>query len=724
MNSSRSVGSHRTGLAAHAAAGMALILVAGHAPRAQQTASSAQSPDELQEVVVTAQRRSEDIQKIPLAITAVSADAISNQGITDPVGLQDLVPSLNIVQRGGTGTNIAVRGLVSNTTAPQGGPSVSVNVDDIFVARTQATNANFFDIDRIEVLRGPQGTLYGKNSTAGAVNIITNNPTQTFGANVSVETGDYGEVITNGMVNLPVNDQLAVRAAFQTVKHDGYIGQLDDADSWAARVKVLYTPIDDLSFLVNAHYNHQGGHGPTDVGVSLAPGAVNPANPWTQNLYPDDAGSQNTDIWGIDGHAVWQLPFATVTYIAGYEVLDINNSEITQLGAVSVFSQVSHAVSNELRLTSAGVAKEAGTFSWVAGAYSFNEKQSYDPTIAAGFVNVVEREPSIPDNSQAGFGQATYAILDRLRVTAGVRYTHDYEAQTGTFTENIAGNSLEFPISGSVSYDNISWKGAIEGDITDRVLGYVSVTTGYHAGGLTDSIPAVAPQGNTYRPEHVKDYEAGIKGRWFENRVQFNTDVFYYDYRDLQVGVTAPPFFPTTYNANKARLEGWETEGSWLITQYDLLGFSTIYEDSKYLDYCVPSAYYLGNGAITTCPSGELGYNYASQSFANVPKWAGTLNYQHTFPLPNGDHLVPALNSRFKSRYTAGNVTEVLPAYTNSSATVTYGSHTDHWSVMLFVRNIENKPDYTSTGTLLDPTLDYRTLAPPRTYGVRFTATW
>lgn len=724
MRSIRHVGLRRAGLGLRATAGVFWVLFGCASLQAQQSSSDTQNPGELQEVVVTAQRRSEDIQKIPLAITAVSSDAISNQGITDPVGLQDLVPSLNIVQRGGTGTNIAVRGLVSNTTAPQGGPSVSVNVDDIFVARTQATDASFFDVNRIEVLRGPQGTLYGKNSTAGAVNIITNNPTQTFGANVAVEAGDYGSLITSGMVNLPVNDELAVRAAFQTVKRDGYIGQLDDADSWAFRVKVLYTPIEDLSLLVNAHYNHQGGHGPTDVGVSLAPGAVNPSNPWTQNLYPDDVGAQNTDIWGIDGHAVWQMPFATLTYIAGYEVLDINNAKITQLGAVSVFSQVSHAVSNELRLTSASQAKTAGSFAWVVGAYSFNEKQSYDPTIAAGFVNVVEREPSIPDNSQAGFGQATYAILDRLRFTAGVRFTHDYEAQTGTFTENIAGNALEFPISGSVSYNNVSWKGAFEGDITEKVLGYVSVTTGYHAGGLTDSIPAIAPQGNTYRPEHVKDYEAGIKGRWFDNRVQFNTDVFYYDYRDLQVGVTAPPFFPTTYNANKARLAGWETEGSWLITQYDLVGFSTIYEDSKYLDYCVPSAYYIGNGAITLCPSGELGYNYASQPFANVPRWAGTLNYQHTFPLPNGDRLVPAVNSRFKSSYTAGNSTEVLPSYTNTSATVTYGSHNDHWSVMLFVRNIENKPDYTSTGTLLDPTLDYRTLAPPRTYGVRLTASW
>ena len=178
MIASLSVRWCRSGPGVQAAAAVALVLLGGESLHAQQSASDAQNPGELQEVVVTAQRRSEDIQKIPLAITAVSSEAIANQGITDPVGLQDLVPSLNIVQRGGTGTNISVRGLVSNTTAPQGGPSVSVNVDDIFVARTQATDANFFDVDRIEVLRGPQGTLYGKNSTAGAVNIITNNPTQ------------------------------------------------------------------------------------------------------------------------------------------------------------------------------------------------------------------------------------------------------------------------------------------------------------------------------------------------------------------------------------------------------------------------------------------------------------------------------------------------------------------------------------------------------------------
>jgi iron complex outermembrane receptor protein len=283
---------------------------------------------------------------------------------------------------------------------------------------------------------------------------------------------------------------------------------------------------------------------------------------------------------------------------------------------------------------------------------------------------------------------------------------------------------VAFPISGEVRFSNTSWKAGIEKDLTEHVMAYASVTTGYHAGGLTDSIPATAPQGNTYKPEHVTDFEAGVKGRWFDNRVQLNSDVFYYDYRNLQVGVLAPPFFPTTYNADKARLMGLESEGSWLITANDLFSFSVIYEDSKYIDYCVPSAQYTGTGPIVTCPSGELGYNYDNQSFSNVPKWAGNVNFQHTFPLPNGAKIVPALLSRFKGRYTAGNATEVLPSYTNSSATLTFSAPQDRWSAMLFVRNIENKPDYTSTGVLIDPTLDLRTLVPPRTYGIRLSAHW
>jgi iron complex outermembrane receptor protein len=708
----------RDGVRTCVAVGLTATLLASGAVRAADASTDSGG---LEEIVVTAQRRAEDLQKTPLAITALNSEQLATQGVVNPLGLQDLVPSLNVVERGGTGTNIAVRGLVTDTTAPQGGPSISVNVDDIFVARTQATNASFFDVKRIEVLRGPQGTLYGKNSTAGAVNIITNDPIMGFAANAGVETGNYGTINTNGMVNLPISSDLAVRAAFQTLKHDGYIGQLDDADSYAGRIKLLYQPSEQFSFLVNAHYSHQGGHGPTDVGYSLVPGAANPENPWTQNLYPADAGHLNNKLWGIDTHLVWQMPFATLTYISGFEVLQIDNAQITQLQANSTFSQVSRALSQEVRLSSLSDATTAGTFKWIAGAYYFNERQSYSPDIASGPLHVIEVEPSIPDHSVALFGQGTYALTDWLRATAGIRYTHDNESQHGTFTEMVGPNVISFPITGDVSYSNVSWKAGLEADVSQHVMAYASVTTGYHAGGLTDSIPATAPQGNTYRPERLTDFEAGLKGRFFDNRLQINGDVFYYNYHDLQVGVLAPPFFPTTYNANRARLFGVELEGSWRATVDDLLGFSVIYENSKYLDYCVPSAYYNGSVPITTCPSGVQGYNYDSLPFSNVPRWAGNLSYQHTFTLPGGSHLIPSLSSRFRSHYTAGNAGEVLPSYTNSTATLTFQPQNGHFSVMLYGRNLENKPDYTSTGTLINPTLDLRTPVPPRTYGVRAT---
>ncbi|MBV8806053.1 MAG: TonB-dependent receptor, partial [Sinobacteraceae bacterium] len=448
----------------------AAICIACSSTQAQELTAPDSTVAQLQEVVVTAQRHSQDLEKTPLAITAVSADALINQGVTSPLGLQDLVPSISIIQHAGTGTNIAIRGLVTNTTAPQGGPSVSVNVDEIFVARTQATDSALFDINRIEVLRGPQGTLYGKNSTAGAVNIITNEPQQTFEANASVEAGNYSAVTTSGMVNVPINSELFIRGAFQTVDHDGYIGELEDERGYAGRIKLLYMPLDDVSVLLNTHFNHQGGHGSTDVGYSLAPTAVNPSNPWTQNLYPQNAGHLNNDIWGVDLRVSWNAPFATLAYIGGYEVLDIGQAQITQLAAVSTFSQISRAFSNELRLVSNTQATTAGSYSWVAGLYFFNERQSYDPNIASGPLHVIEVEPAIPDNSRAVFVQATYAILDRLRLTGGVRYTHDDESQEGTFTEIIGPNRTEFPITGSVTYSNVSWKGGVEIDLSDRVM--------------------------------------------------------------------------------------------------------------------------------------------------------------------------------------------------------------------------------------------------------------
>ncbi len=693
----------------------------------------------LEEVVVTAQRRVQDIEKTPLQITALSGGDLATRGVVDMSGLQDAVPSLNIVERPGTGMNIAVRGLLTNTTVPQGGPSISVNVDDIFVPRTQATNANLFDVQRVEVLEGPQGTLYGKNATAGAINIITNDPGRELAANAALTIGNYGEIDSSGMLNVPLGDSVAIRGAFQTVHHHGYIGQFNDADSAAGRIKLLYTPTPDLSILLNGHYNHQGGHGPADVGYPIGPrspvmpGTFDPGNPWAQDLYPADYGALDRTIWGIDLHAVWDAPFARFTYIFGDEVFETHDERLAQLGALATSSQSSRALSHELRISSRDGSAAAGSLTWVAGAYVFDETQSYFPAIGSGPLHVVEIEPAIPDKSRAVFGQLTYSVLAHLRITGGVRYTHDSESQNGTFTETLALPPpappvvLQFPISGNVTFSSVSWKAGLEADLSEHALAFASVSTGYHAGGLIDTIPANAPTGNAYRPEHVTDYELGIKSRSLDGRLQINGDVFYYDYRDLQVGVIAPPFFPTTYNAHKARLYGAELQGTWLATSADRLSVSAIYESAKYVDYCVPSAEFSGSIPVTICPDGQLGYDYSNTAFANVPRWAGTLGYRHIFDLPNGATVVPEITSRLSGRRPSGaGDPEVLPSYSNSSATLTYSARGDAWSVMAYVRNIEDEPDYTSSSFLPQVVADtyVHTLVPPRTYGVTATVAW
>jgi len=696
------------------------------------SAADSTSAGQLEEVIVTAERHSVDIEKTPLAITAISGSALEREGVVDAQGLQDIVPSLNITTTGENGTSIAIRGLVSQSLAPQGGPAAAVNIDDVYIARSQATVASFFDIQRVEVLEGPQGTLYGKNSTAGVVNIITNDPAQNYDGYVSVDVGNFNEITIAGAQNVPITSQLALRASFQSVHHDGYIGQLDDADSYAARIKLMYTPVDDLSIVLSGHYNHIGGYGDGDVAYSLAPGAVNPSNPWTNNEYQPDTTQANRYIRGLEGRAVWDLHFATLTYIVGEEDLNLVNDKEAGGGSPSNINQLSHTVSNELRLASANQSSQAGSLRWVAGAYAFNESQSFAPVFgsATSPISVHLNEPDIPDSSQAVFGQATYSLTDTTRLTGGLRWTHDYEAQIGTFAVEFNGSPEpflpHFPVTGSVTNSNLSWKLGLEQDLTPNVLGYLSATTGYHAGGLDDTVPATAAQGNVYSPEKVIDYEAGIKARWYDNRLQVNANIFYEDYTDMQVGVTSvQASLPGIYNADKARLMGAELSSSWLITKDDLLRYSFIYEDSRYVSFCVPSALYTGSGPITQCASGQMGYNYSAFPFNYVPKWAGNLSYQHTFELNGGGAIVPRVATRFKTQYTGGVETYEMPAYSNSEAMLTYQAPADRWSIMAYVRNIEDKPDYTySNNQMGSPIHIYLIPGAPRTYGLHLDINW
>ena len=247
--------------------------------------------DVLQEVVVTAQKRSEDVQKVPIAISVLSGADLLAAGAVYAVDLNTLVPGLQIVSSGPFAM-ASIRGIGNQQVNSFGDPAVGYNIDGVVEDRSIDTTTAFYDVQRIEVLKGPQGTLYGRNATGGAINIITNKPTDTLGAGLQLDVGDVFPLTHNatGSVNVPLTSTLASRIAFQTVNHQGYFTDgYNDADDAAARIELLYTPADAVSLLFSADWLHQGGKGPEDEPLPAGSDGQNPSNPWDQHYYGNSA---------------------------------------------------------------------------------------------------------------------------------------------------------------------------------------------------------------------------------------------------------------------------------------------------------------------------------------------------------------------------------------------------------------------------------------------------
>ncbi len=678
----------------------------------------------LEEVVVTAQHHSENIQSVPAAISAIDGEKLAEAGITDASGLSELVPSVRAYVNA-TGTAIAIRGVMTNNPNPQGDPSLSFNVDDVYKARTQATGGVFYDVNRIEVLRGPQGTTYGRNAVAGVINVVTNDPVDHFDAGASLELGSYGLVGSTGMINVPVTEDLAVRAAFDTLNHEGYISDhFDDADDVGGRVKTLYRPNQDVSLLVTADYYHKGGYGSADV---LYP-YVNPKTPYQNSYYPSDYGNMDRTDWGLSARLTWDLGPASLTYIPSYQNFR-ESDQSGQLGALSHDYLTSLAYSQELRIASNDSGeKTAGTLQWLAGLFWYKEDQSYQlnivqplkPLTSAPPYMLVDNGnwPSIPTDSYAGYAQGTYSATDWFRLIGGLRYTMDDKSQNGTETVSIAppfGPTIhQVAIGGPTNY-NLSYKAMAEADVASNAMLYGGLTTGYHGGGEFDG----QSPGNIYGPEKIADYELGVKSRWFDNRLQLNLDGYYYDYRNNQVSVLIPPFTVGETNAKSSEALGTELDLEYKLTQHDKISVSASYEFTDYTDYFVPARYSPSGGTPV-----EGGVSYDGEPFANTPRFSGTVGYQHNFDLADGSAVTAGVSSYMRSSYwttTTHVANTYLSGYSNTAVNLTYISPDGKWTVNAYGRNLENKADPTSVGNASGPQL-YASLSPPRTFGVRVSA--
>lgn len=628
----------------------AMVAVQAHG---QQTGSDTPT---LEEVIVTAEKREESLQKTAIAVTALGGDALLEAGVSQAQDLNKMVPGLGIGTGAGSASQIYLRGVGTYGVTALSDPAVAFNVDGVYLARSVGINGNFYDVERVEVLKGPQGTLYGRNATGGAVNLVSAKPKRDFEAGVALDMGNYDLVKVDGFVNLPVTDTFAARIAAQRTRRDGYqTDGYDDDDSTGARVHLLFDPSEQFKLLVTGSYLRLRGKGSANVPVT-ANGFVDNGNPWrgmsetapialagaagagTPSDYLTnglDFGSGYLDVTvkslsaQVDSH----LGFGDLTVIANHMQTD-NGTKSYQ--PIFLFWQNDVAKQNSLEARLAG---DIGPVRWVGGLYYFNEDQRTNYWVDQGYAfnqSGVDLD-KLDDTTYAAFGEITYSLTDRLRLIAGARYTHEKKEQDGQIlnTEGapcallgsteipVTGVAAIFPqtsgttyatpfcrdtMTGERTWNDTSWKLGTNFDLTDSSMLYLTVSRGFKAGGFFASGDH-SDVGNVYQPEKLIAYAVGSKNRFWNDRLQLNGEAFYWDYTDHQENYLAPyydtisSFGLVTQNAD-AEIYGLDLEVDALLTDDDQLSIKGTYLHGEYTD-----------AIFTVASPGEL----SAPSFVTIP---------------------------------------------------------------------------------------------------------
>ncbi|RJG14781.1 TonB-dependent receptor [Massilia cavernae] len=700
-----------TGFKRHTIASAVAIFLAGAVMAPTQAAGQEQSDASagaIQEVIVTAQRVAQPASKTPLALSVVSGDDLKNAGAMNAASLTDLVPNVQIANNGGA-MEIAIRGVSSADNTEKGDPSASFNIDGVNLARPQSAGIAFYDLERIEVLRGPQGTLYGRNATAGAVNLITNKPGSRFEGNVALQMGNYDTRIVDAMLNVPVNETLALRAAVSSSKHDGYLRSTqglarnyDDQDSLSGRVHALFKFAPDVTLLLSADTSKTRGAGPGNVPMETfqtqSGDAQRTATPTVQGRIDNKANGYSAELNAT-------LDVGTLTYQGAHRSFD--RDEITPLGfglsnpapfgsSLAGYTQNSH----ELRLAS-----KHGALKSILGLYWFRESSHID----VEFVNypglgrlAFIQDPTV-SASKAAFGDLTIDLSGDLHLTLGLRRTKDEKSRQGytIIGDPVIARGVN---DAAVNYAQTTGKLSVDYALAKNIMAYVTASTGYKAGGFNDGTRATNPF-LTYAPEHLTAIEVGIKGRMLNGRLQTSAALFGYNYRDLQLtsivedpingGVTSQ-----TRNAAKAKIAGLELEGKYAVTSNGRINFSATYLDAHYADYMPAQNIDWSGLRLDKSPRATLG-----------------LGYDHRWAMESGAELSAHVGTRYTSAYFISDFDTRTQyrqgGFHKSDATLTYFSATGNWYVQGYIRNIEDQTVLTSYS------VRRAGLGAPRTAGVR-----
>lgn len=745
----------------------AAMTVALAVTAALQAAAAQDAPEAspLEEVTVTATRREESIQSVPISITAISGEALAEAGVKDTRDLVNFAP--NLAQQGSfarTSPSFFIRGIGSTQFNPNANSKVGVYLDDVYLGSPAVHGSQIFDVASVEIARGPQGTLFGQNTTAGLVRMITTRPEVGGGvtADASLTVGSYGQLDPEAAIGFDTGSYSAARISVKHQARDGFqrnrfLNTDDgDVDSLGWRGQWLWKGNDDVSLRLLAHGSREKSQlvpykqvGLIDA-VTVEPCSTPRAGSGCTDFlgYSDnsdfhrgqwDVPDQYTDVKSLGASATidWKLSPFTFTSVTAYEENESRVHEDTDASPNYVMTGSYYGkprqTSQEFRLTS-----PQGDVSWIAGAYYFNETNDtsvgfpipgFGPGALSGATDVLEglgQISSMDTDSYALFGNVDLAASERIKLTLGLRYTHESkDVDYAAWLADVSDVSNELFFAGTQisrrglvqtidfrddeSWDDVSGRVSLSYSFTDDVLGYATVSRGFNSGNYNGGALSNQAEATLVDPETLLSYEVGLKSE-LAGQLRLNLSAFYYDFTDQQVFVLASgddggvPIQQLS-NAAASTLYGLEMEATWRPLDALVIQLGAGYTHSEFDEFNTPLGQDLSGRTLPSAPE----TNVNAMATYTIPSRIGAWAFE--------------VDGKYQSKqYFSVNNDPILSqgAYALANAHVSWTSSNEHATLTAWVRNLADKDYLVGAYDLASFGWDQWVVGEPRTYGVTF----
>lgn len=707
----------------------------------------------IEDIVVTAQRRSENLQRVPITVQAVTQQSLVASGAVNAATIQTVIPGL-VIQRTFAGATPFLRGVGTTNSGFTSEMPVATYIDGVYLPNAASGVFAFNNIERIEVLKGPQGTLFGRNAVGGLIQIVTRDPKQTPHFEGSLGYGNYNTIDANLYATGGVSDNLA--ADFSLLYHDQNEGwgrnlttgnEIFKNSEIGISSKLKWTPTDRTTVTLRGLYDHSTGDIGTGFGVYPGSRGIDGTPYFTKYTIANNVDPSNESSQANFGLKIEQdLDFARLVSITGFnhvrsEILTTQNGipgQTVQGRSASILHNLgrSNTFTQEIQLLS----DTNAPLQWITGAFFMRDHFTIDADVIPTCIGNVCAPSPIPIRtvgdqvlkSYAVFGEATLRLTSTTRLTAGLRYTRDKKDVSGAYRVPLAGyptsvatltgpNAFGQPgaIGPKASFSKITWRGVLAHDFTPTVMGYASVNRGFKAGAFNPVVftnPVV-------QPEVMDAYETGLKSELFDRTLRFNISAFLYNYKNIQLRTTAPPALPglpILYNAAKARIKGIDAEMIVAPTSGLTLNAAISLLDPKFESFpggiCTTPRVIAGAvlGGVATQPcvlDGKL--------LPRAPRFSGNFGVTYKTTTAIGDLALTASDSYNSGFFWDPDNRIRQRSYHQVNATLTWTSLSGHYNAQLYARNL-NKPYFFNAAFEGAGGNDTYSPGEPRTYGIKF----